>query len=185
MLIYKKDNTTYVYIHIPKNSGKYIRKKIETDKTCRIIKSYWGIKDGLDLAHIPYVLRSNFTDDKIDYKFFAYTRNPYSRVISAYFYKYPKKKFADFKTFVKNELINYKFDLSFNRNTIHFCPQYLFVCDNEDKITNVEVTKLEDIECSRAYKHEDYYNDDTFAIVNKIYEKDFELFNYSRKSGKP
>ena len=51
-LIYEdKSKQQYIYIHIPKNSGKYIRNKIKSNN--KIIKSYWGIQNNLDVAHIP------------------------------------------------------------------------------------------------------------------------------------
>jgi len=55
MLIFKNQHKYYIYIHIPKNSGKYIRTKIANNKSNKILKNYWGIKDNFDLAHIPYI----------------------------------------------------------------------------------------------------------------------------------
>ena len=43
--IFKCKNETIMLIHIPKNSGSYLRKKISSDKNVEQIKSYWGIKD--------------------------------------------------------------------------------------------------------------------------------------------
>jgi hypothetical protein len=51
MIIFNSDNNKYVYIHIPKNNGKYIRSLIKKQYT--IIKTYWDIKNNIDLAHIP------------------------------------------------------------------------------------------------------------------------------------
>lgn len=59
MLIYKNTNTNYIFIHIPKNSGKYIRNKIFNDNNNEIVKSYWDIYSNLDLAHIPYIKKMN------------------------------------------------------------------------------------------------------------------------------
>jgi hypothetical protein len=113
MLIYINNNITYNYIHIPKNSGKYIRKLIEQNHKNKVIKIFWDIKDNFDLAHIPYML----------YK--KYVRNPYDRIISAYFYLNKNKNIEDFKVFCKKDLQLFNFDLTFNSKYIHYYPQYL------------------------------------------------------------
>jgi hypothetical protein len=33
----------YIYIHIPKNSGKYIRNSIKNNQKNKIIKGFWGL----------------------------------------------------------------------------------------------------------------------------------------------
>lgn len=175
MLIFEK---RYIYIHIPKNSGKFIRKKIEKDKNVNILKSYWGGKTTLDEAHIPYILKDNFVTESDNYIFFSYSRNPYNRIISAYFYKNKNKNIDDFKSFIIDELPNLDFDLHFDREIIHYYPQYLFVCDNNYEINNVEITKLEDIENPKEYNLTKYLDIDMIKIINKVYKKDFELFNY-------
>ena len=43
MLIYENEsNKICIYIHIPKNSGKYIRKSIIDNQKNKIIKRFWG-----------------------------------------------------------------------------------------------------------------------------------------------
>ena len=92
-------NITFTYI-LPKNSGKYIRKKIADNKSNKILQTYWGVKNNFDLAHIPYV-KNNFIKNNIDYNYYTYTRCPYNRIISAFFYKNPRKNPNNFKHFVK------------------------------------------------------------------------------------
>ena len=68
MLIFKSnDDKYYVFIHIPKNSGKYIRNKIADDKNNKILQSYWDINSLLDLAHIPYIKRNEFIKNNIEH----------------------------------------------------------------------------------------------------------------------
>jgi hypothetical protein len=173
MLIFKKGDQYYVYIHIPKNSGKFMRKEIAYDKRNCIIESFWGIckEKNLDLAHIPYMLRSSFLDKNIQYQFTCHSRNPYDRIISAYFCLNPEKTIADFHYFCENVLSSYDFHMcfekssndcnqqtegdlpsdisgsstfidhkilnnSFNKDYIHYYPQYLFVCDENEQISN-------------------------------------------------
>ena len=146
MLIYETQNKYYIYIHIPKNSGKYIRNKISNNKDNKIVRNYWGVRLRIDLAHIPYVKKNKFIENNIEYNYFTYTRCPYDRIISAFFYKNPKKNINDFKHFVKNTLTMYEFNMSFNNTIIHYYPQYLFVCDE-----NLDIPKNIKIDNSTMY----------------------------------
>lgn len=181
MLIFKNENNYYIYIHIPKNAGKYIRTKIIKNKNNQIIKKYWNIVDNLDLAHIPYIKKNLFIDINLNYNYFTYTRCPYDRIISGFFYKNSEKKIEDFKDFIKNTLPLYKFDIIFDQNIIHYYPQYLFVCDENSEICkNIDIKKLEDNEKPRKYNLTKYFDDECINIINNIYHNDFIFFNYEK-----
>lgn len=182
MLIFQKDSKYYIFIHIPKNGGKSIRDKYINDKNNKIIKSYWHIEAGLDLAHIPYILKDKYTENSIEYNYFAYVRNPYYRVISAYFYKWPKQDKSALKKFIKQELILYDFSsMAFQSNIVHFYPQHLFVSDKNLNIpTNIKISKLDEI---KHYNLGDFFDNKCIAIINAIYSKDFQLFNYGIING--
>jgi hypothetical protein len=182
MLIFKSNDNKYnIFIHIPKNSGTYIRQKITNNKNNKILYEYWGIESGFDLAHIPYIMRNMFITGNIEYNYFTHTRNPYHRIISAFFYKDNKKNIDDFKYFVKNTLITYDFNMSFDYNIIHYYPQYLFVCDeNLDIPKNIKIDKIEDVETPKTYDLTKYFNDECLNIINNIYSKDFLYFNYQK-----
>ena len=182
MLIFKDTHTNlmYIYIHIPKNSGKYIRKQIEDNSNNKIIHSFWGINNNnMDLAHIPYTKRFAFIDKKIKYNYFAHSRNPYDRIISAFFYLNKTQTISGFQNFIKNTLITYKFDLEFDKTHIHYYPQYLFICDKQFNITNhIKIYKLEYCENPTTYDLNEYFDDKCIEIINNIYKKDFLLFDY-------
>jgi hypothetical protein len=176
MLIFERESKYYIFIHIPKNSGKYIRNEYKNDKNNKIIKSFWNVKSNFDLAHIPYMLNQNYVKKNIEYNYFTFTRNPYDRLISAFFYKNPKKNNDDLKKFILNTLVKYKFSTDFKSNIIHYYPQYLFVCDNNFNIPqNIKISKLENI---KKYNLTDYYDNDCIQIINNIYNNDFLLFDY-------
>lgn len=182
MLIYENNNKVYCYIHIPKNSGKHIRNTILNDSDNTVLKSYWGGKrPGLDEAHIPFMLRNNYISflKEQDVSYYTYTRNPYNRIISAYFYKNKNSNINDFKDWIRKELSIYDFNKGFFYKIIHFYPQYMFICNSDFEIKEVEYEKLEgkfpDI---KEYDLSDYFDSETIEIINKIYKKDFELFNY-------
>ena len=173
MIIFSKDNKYYVFIHIPKNGGKYIRNKIH--KNNRVIKSYWGVVSGFDLAHIPYSKRNAFINPNVEHHYYAYTRNPYDRIISAYYYKNPTKQKPDFILFLTKVLPTLDFS-DFDSEFIHYYPQYLFVCDEHS--VKVKMIKLEEVENPKRYTIE--LPDECIRIINTVYNKDFELFNYQR-----
>ena len=179
MLIFKNASGYHIFIHIPKNGGKYIRKKLRTDKKNKMLKSYWGQGSNLDLAHIPYVLKSTFIDKNIDYNYFTYTRNPYDRFISAFFYKNSKKEINDLKNFIKNELMLCDFNMEFNMRIIHYYPQYLFVCDENLIVPKkIQILKLELVENPKKYDLHTYLDNECISIINKVYSEDFKLFDY-------
>ena len=190
MLIYRNkiDGKLYIFIHIPKNAGKYIRTKIKNDINNVIIHDYWGVETH-DEAHLPYMERKNHIHNNTNYNYYAYSRNPYDRTISAFFYLNPNKTIDDFKYFCKNVLINYDFNLDFNPDYIHYYPQYLFVVDvcsdsleleeyNALSKNNIDIKKIEDCETPKHYDLIKYYDEDCIKIINKIYRYDFVLFKY-------
>ena len=176
--MYIPKNKYYIFIHIPKNSGKYIRNNIMNDNDNKIIKSYWGIdlNLNLDLAHISYIKKDEFIEKNIEYNYFTYIRNPYDRIISAFFYKNPDKNINDFKNFVETSLVLYEFSMNFDSNIIHYYPQYLFICDENLNIP--KFIKIYKIENPKEYNLIEYFNNECIEIINKIYSQDFLLFNY-------
>jgi hypothetical protein len=183
MLIFENQYKYYVFIHIPKNGGKYIRYKITNNKDNNIIKKFWDIKAGLDLAHIPYMKKNIYLENDINYNYFTYTRCPYDRIISGFFYKNNNKGINDFKHFVKNTLTSYDFNREFDYRIIHYYPQYLFVCDeNLDIPKNIKIDKLESVENPKKYNLTTYFDDECIHIINNIYKKDFLFFNYQMKT---
>ena len=183
MIIYTdKTNKICVYIHIPKNSGKHMRREIKSKNN--IITDYWGHKDkDIDLAHIPFMFRNKYIQEPENKYYYSYSKNPYQRLISAYFYLNHEKSYYNFIDFCKNNLPKYNFDLSFHKDYIHYYPQYLFVCDDTFKVS-IDVDKLEDLQYKgfnlKKYELLLYYNNETLKIVNDIYSKDFELFGYKK-----
>ena len=189
MIIYTNRDNTYCFIHIPKNSGKHIRNTIQMDKQNKIVKAFWGINKScrIDMAHIPFMLKESFISplrlNNINY--YTYVRNPYNRIISAFFYKNKNSSIDKFKSFVKNVLIKYNFNKNFDKEAIHYYPQHMFICDDNLKNNNVKFTKLENQPnlTIREYKLSDYFNGELINIINTIYELDFKMFDYEMLTG--
>ena len=186
MLIFRNNvtNKEMVFIHIPKNSGKFIRNKIKNDKNNTIINNFWGIVKNMDIAHIPYLRRNNHIKESTKYTYFAYSRNPYHRIISAFFYLNKGKNANDFKQFCKNVLSKLDFNLNFVKEYIHYYPQYLFVCDTNLEVnnSNVTVTKIEDSESPKVYNLNEFMDEQSIRVINVVYQKDFQFFNYAMVS---
>ena len=191
MLHFYYQNQNYVLIHIPKTSGRYIRSHITINRsTCRVVKKFWETKNNFDFAHIPYCLADNFFNTNIDYKYVTFVRNPYDRLISAFYYLNSKKKVNvdDFKKFVKTELINFTFDNSYSSQIIHYYPQYKFlinkndVLDDKIQIFKADEYKNEFMEFRKLkvvkYELKKFYDNESLSIVNNIYKRDFIEFNY-------
>ena len=188
MIIFEYNKTPYVYIHIPKNNGKYIRNLIRTQY--RILEKFWDIdyENKLDLAHIPSCLIHKYSNIT-DYKTISFIRNPYDRIISAFFYKNPTKTKLDLNKFIIEELSKMIFNDLFNYEYIHYYPQTKFI-DNkvelikcEELIDNTRVgsCRLNIVNLNiRKYNYQEYFNNDTLSIINKIYYNDFILCKYEK-----
>ena len=177
MLIWfnKQTGERNIYIHIPKNSGKYIRGCIKKNKENRILKGYWGVENDLDLAHIPYVKRRGFINERERYNYITYSRNPYDRLISAFYYKNNGKEIDDFKKYCKEGLPKLIFNNKYNNKIIHYYPQYLFICDKRKELIKIKIKRIKK---PKKYDIDKYYDDETLKIVNRIYKRDFEILNY-------
>jgi len=177
VLIFEYNNKVHVFIHIPKNSGKYIRNKIKEKRGVNILKCFWDINK-IDLAHMPYIFFDKYLKEYNIDEIITYVRNPYHRIISAFIYRTTKKNPYEFRKFIKRNLIQYKFDYTYDFNIIHYYPQYLFLIDKNYNIKNINIKKVEDLENHRKYDLRKYYTNKILSIINKIYKKDFEYFNY-------
>ena len=185
------NSSQVLFIHIPKTGGNSI-KQTNFFKSC----SYFGHTYIRDVKHANM------------YKYsFAIVRNPYDRLVSAYFYlkkggmpnnsydlqmQKRLKKYTYFKDFVR--------DLKLFVNDTHFKPQHMFVCDSGGRIIVNHILKVENIDNEfsqllrskllpdeklhtiNASKHDNYtryYDDNEIKKrVYTIYERDFELFDY-------
>ena len=167
--------TKNIFIHIPKNGGKYIRTQIKKKNENKIIKGYWGVNGRVDLAHIPYVKRVKYIEKCDKYNYITYSRCPYDRLISAFCYKNRRKGTDDFKKFCKEELQKITFNNKYDKTLVHYYPQYLFICNKKNEIIDIDIKR---INAPKKYDLEKYYNDETLKIVNEVYKHDFKKLNY-------
>jgi hypothetical protein len=123
--------------------------------------------------------KDKYIDPNTEYHYFTYSRNPYHRMISGFFYLNPTKNIQHFKDFCKNELLTLDFNLNYDKNYIHYYPQYLFLCDETYNIPkHIDIKKIEEHEHPKKYNLIDYFDNECIEIINKVYKNDFTLLNY-------
>ena len=114
MLIFSEKNNTnmFIFLHIPKNSGRYMRNQISQNfntHNCPIdnnIVSFLDITKDKIKAHCNYISIKQFYP--INYKIITFIKNPYDRCISIFFHVYKIYETIDnFKKFIKTQLINF------------------------------------------------------------------------------
>jgi hypothetical protein len=185
MLIFSKDEQIYVFIHIPKNSGRYMNRQICEKFKCYQLEGKYDIFKNPLLAPNP-TLSVNYFSYKFphfsykqilenkDYlpditnntKYITFTRNPYDRMISGYFYllnymgkidiidisierlknltmgEFITTIIEDFRDYIKN-----RFLVLFNENNYIMKQQYKYIVDENGNIPNdLIIYKLEDYE---------------------------------------
>jgi hypothetical protein len=212
MLIFNINETKTIYIHIPKNCGRYIRKQIYNNFECFNVNpgypypvSFKESNDSGYYLHDRYTMVKDLADN-----FITFVRNPYHRIISFFYLKIfenhvfitdtpvidfirnpleilKTKNMEDLINLLKTEFKKYILDID-NTSLI---PQYNYLVDDQGNIpTNIVVYKLEEPEIFehlgfkdfqlKEYDLSEYFDSESLEIVNKKYEKDFELFNYSK-----
>ena len=180
-----------IYIKYPKCGGSTLYKHIIKNKVTNITLRYTKSR------FIDWL--NNITQSEIDkYYIFTISRNPYSRIKSAYRYLYGVKKNINFELFCKKEL-----KASLNH---HWIPMSI-VCNNKnifnyigdlEKNFNESVLILleridwKDEKCRRLIVPQQHnksnhkipanYTQETLQIINTMFKNDFELFNFKIKN---
>jgi len=188
------DEHRCIFVHIPKTAG------------LSIAKALFGNAGG---SHVPLSTYERVFDKaEFDSYFkFAFVRNPWDRVVSAYAYlidgggqnEYDEKwgrtlaAYDGFEAFVTGWLTPGNV-----REQIHFLPQHEFVCTEGSALGVDFVGRFERIEqdfesvrkklgiggalqhlnASKRQRYASYYNPKTIGIVADVYQKDIELFGY-------
>jgi hypothetical protein len=191
----------FAFIHIPKCGGTTIERHFKIMGK----GNFYGDNSQINgMTFSPQHYTYKMLNDKVNlsnYYTFSFVRNPYDRVISEYFWNQNKsvgkiKKSEDYKDFIFWFKSFYK-----NINSDHKLPQYKFICDDEDNILVDTLGRVENFkedflniifkitkEKSESkfekpnYKtekfRESYLTDEVVSVINEIYQKDFEIFNY-------
>ena len=189
----------FIFIHIPKCAGSSFEKAFKINPTKYDADILTGLPPGSDnhgwLQHCTLKqIELDFKIDIDDFYKFTCVRNPWSRVVSSYFYesKYMRKYdyMMSFEEFVRNpKYINnqhaglqYEFILnSKNIPSMEFIMRqenlqedFNIVCDN----IKIDRKRLPRINRSTHKHYTEYYDDETRGLVAEKYAKDIEYFGY-------
>lgn len=200
-------NKHILFIHIPKTGGTTIEELFRKNDSERLYSSI-GIGDTnrilpppfdrVSLQHQFYTTILTFKhklgvvfDDKL--RIFSIVRDPYRRIISDMMFlnivnpvSTPEKVFECMKNYVIAE----KYD---NHNV----PQYKFITDKQGNlIPEIDIFRNETLnddmqkfgfeikqnfQVGKKVDYNKYLNDDSINLINTIYKKDFQLFNYKMR----
>tara|TARA_B100001989_G_scaffold113698_1_gene79762 strand:- start:3326 stop:3874 length:549 start_codon:yes stop_codon:yes gene_type:complete len=171
----------FIFVHVPKTGGNSVKKIL-------------GIQGH---EHKKFSLCSKAYPD---YFSFAFTRNPWDRFVSAFFYLEQGGMFEnDRKSYNKyiNGLSFTEFVLKYQSDRIriaHFSEQHLWLDGNLSFIGKVEnfqedfntvcdkigiaKRQLPKKNKSKHAHYTEYYNDETRGIIAEKYAKDIERFGY-------
>jgi chondroitin 4-sulfotransferase 11 len=186
------DECQCIFIHIPKAAGTSVALALF----------------GKGSRHVPYFVYEQINRRKFNRYFkFTFVRNPWDRLVSSYFFlknggmndadaKWAKENLADFPDFGSfvSGWVNEENILSW----LHFMPQHYFICNSDGKVMVDFVGKMENMDRDFAYvanklgcnktlqkinvgskrRYNDYYNEETWGIVRRVYASDIELFDY-------
>ena len=194
-----------LYIHIPRTAGTHFEKALgfkghDTPPRCGSVAygaNYeeimgWDKKTRIMLQHITYeqLVKHNFISVDNDLIKCTIVRNPYHRIVSLYKYFGGENKWNNFDNFL-NHLE------SGGINGYFYMPQWKYLQSTEFNIIKFE-NFLPDVQAFKkkynlrfritfdSEKHTKYkitFNKyyktiDTIQRVNKLYRKDFGLYNY-------
>ena len=190
-----------IFVHIPKTGGSTIELAMGTDKND--IGCGFGEWKGIALQHgTVHDIKTFLGNDIFDeYEKISIYRNPYSRMISEYYWCQIKDKgykgkqtFDSFLDYVDECVRNENFNETIYHD--HFIPQHKFVFDDNDKLVVDKIFNFDNFNTISEYLLEKYdintnsIHDKKNTIKNKIvlnesqkrkiydmYKKDFELFN--------
>jgi len=184
-----------IFVHIPKNAG------------LSVSYTLFGNTGGSHRKIINYKKIFSKRTFNSYYKF-SFVRNPWDRLVSTYFFLkadgITKKdklwsennlgKYNDFNVFVSEWLTEENIS-----NSLHFQHQHSFLENEKGEIKIDFIGRVENIEedfetivarlninrslkntnkSKRKKDYKQYYNEESKAVVAKVYHKDIELFNY-------
>lgn len=158
--------------------------------------------DFLKALFYKNILKKEFTGNFSynNYYTFSIVRNPYDRLVSHFAWldqKWYKNIPAEKEKF--NDFIEYSHSKKLFESNRHLLPQYKYITEKNKVVVDIllhfenlrnEFTQLcqefniqVDLPTRMVSKHEDYfyyYTQHSKKLVYNIYQKDFELFGYSK-----
>ena len=204
---YFNNGCNILFIHIPKTGGtsveKYLSNKYKVALDANNLYTCGSYDNNVSLQHqsLNYLLQNaeQFHINIINMTIITIVRNPYHRIISELFYSNiinMTMKPDTIYWILRKQLYEYKFDNNIYDN--HYMPQHYFIVDINGNIPpNIIIFKTECLtESMKQYGFTDFnshhnkcnlhntdymtlLNNKSIKLINSVYKKDFEMFNYS------
>ena len=210
MPYFKNKDINKLFIHVPKTGGTsvelYFTRKFDIPLGDSSLYSFFNplyekpnnnIGINTSFQHMTYNTIMQYKDyfniDDKDLEILSIVRNPYHRVMSDLFFLEKITKHTS-KEDVYIAMREYIEVLQDN----HGLPQYLFLMDeNNELIRNIKLMRTESLQSdminlgyvdfdikfasnTNNVNYDDYLNIDSINLINNYYEKDFEIFGYSK-----
>jgi hypothetical protein len=150
-------------------------------------------KNYIDGHHVPYFELKNVYpevyENKSDYFKFAFTRNPWDRIVSAWKFAFEGGRLKQYDKVPFHKVIKKYLDAwsCVEMNTLDFCDGCDFIgkFENLQEDFNIVCDKIgiprQELPHKNKTKHKhytEYYDDETREIVAEKYAKDIEYFGY-------
>lgn len=189
------DRTKSIFVHIPKCAGTSVSKAL-----------FGNLAGG----HATLNQYTRIFEQKYIFEYFKFTivRNPWDRLVSAYFFLRSGGFGESDRNWAENEIMDFSSFDDFvkhwvNRKNIwkwyHFRPQYHYMLEKFGKANLDFVAFLENIDedfsyiakrigvncvlnVSNSSKHTsyvDYYNEESASIVAEVYAEDIKMLGYN------
>lgn len=185
-----RDNKSIIFIHIPKTAGGAISTSL---------RAIGSLKSGYGVSHL--IARKIIIPNDRKCIIMGVVRNPYDRLYSMY--EFFKKKRADISKETNFESFIMNFEEKYYLKKPMFDTCYNFLTDEDGNLMTTDIIRFENLQLEydmfcKKYKIENnliernknefkdndicwskLYTEEMQRIVDKIFYKDFETFNYS------
>ena len=189
-LKFEKKKCEIIYIHIPKTAGYTIG---------RCLRDVGCLKDGYGFSH--NIAKEIIKKEDKNCIIMSVVRNPYDRLYSIYEFYKKKRNGIIFEETFESFIMN--FEKKYYKKYPQFDTLCNFLTDEYDKLMPTDIIRFEnlkkeyDVFCKKynidnnlieRNKNElkdndicwsNLYTEEMQKIVNEIFKKDFETFNYS------
>lgn len=195
-----------LFIHIPKTGGTVIENELKKLYNETLFGTSFLLDYPYNTVNYQHQFYSTIYNYKnrlnIDFnniKIFSIVRNPYDRIISDLLWWGKIKK--DYTSEQVYDVIINNYLNKVNELDNHAVPQYKFITDeNCQIIKNIKIFRTEKLNESNnelnkflgcniniqqnnvSKDYSKYLNKDSIRIINNLYKKDFEIFDYKLKS---
>jgi len=177
-VLFNNTNNNVIFIHIPKAAGMSVVKTLYDQNRSH----HASVTDYINEDEVKYSQTFSF----------AITRNPYTRLYSAYnylksggmnnidraWYELYLAKYDSFEAFIVKGGLAF----AINNNAEHFIPQYKFVFDERGKLLVNHLGKIENLHGTEAILTDKLQKEIAFSRRNVVSKADVDLGDiYSNK----